>query len=81
MRRLIESINVSAWIVFVFASVYLFTITMIVLFIIFQAIPSDLCYCFFGLFTGETGALTYIWRTKKKKVEKDLDLPSDEPTI
>lgn len=78
MKKLINNLNVSQWVVFVFVSIYIFTITMIVLFCLYQTIPSDLCYCFFGLFTGETGALTYIWKTKKKKAEKDLDLPPDE---
>ncbi len=50
-----------------------FTITMIVLFCIFQQVPDTLIECFFGVAGGE-GVITFaIWWIKKKANRKDKD--------
>ena len=61
-----------------------FTITMIVLFCIFQQVPDTLIECFFGVAGGE-GVITFaIWWIKKahskptNRKEKDNDKQIDE---
>ena len=51
-------------------SVLVFTITMIVLFCIYQSVPDTLIVSFFGVFTGEGCICWRIWAKKKK-----IDLP------
>lgn len=47
-----------------------FTVTMIVIFCIFQAVPDTLITCVFGALAGE-GVITFaIWRIKKKANEE-----------
>lgn len=49
----------------------LFTITMIVVFCVFQAIPDTLVECFFGCAGGE-GIVTFaIWWVKKRHSKVD----------
>ena len=47
-------------------AVIVFTITMIVIFCIFQSVPDALIECFFSLFTGEAIITAVIWYVKKK---------------
>lgn len=47
-------------------AVIVFTITMIVIFCIFQSVPDSLIECFYGLFTGEAIITFGIWWIKKK---------------
>ena len=47
-------------------AVIVFTTTMIVIFCIFQDVPSALIDNFFNLFTGETIITFLIWWIKKK---------------
>ena len=61
-------------------SILVFTITMIVLFCIYQSVPDTLIVSFFGVFTGEGCICWRIWNRKKgilgsKNDEKD-DLES-----
>lgn len=46
-------------------SILVFTITMIVLFCIFQSVPDTLIVSFFGVFTGEGCICWRIWAKKK----------------
>ena len=56
-------------------AVMVFTITMIVIFCIFQDVPSSLIDNFYNLFTGEAIITFLIWWIKKKgqKNEKRPD--------
>ena len=47
-------------------AVIVFTITMIVIFCIFQSVPDSLIECFYSLFTGECVITFMIWWIKKK---------------
>lgn len=51
-------------------SILVFTLIMIVLFIIFQSVPDTLIISFFGVFTGEGCICWRIW-AKKKKIDID----------
>jgi Fe2+ transport system protein B len=51
-------------------AVIVFTVTMIVIFCIFQAIPDSLVECFYSLFTGEIVITFFIWWIKKKASTK-----------
>ena len=58
-----------------------FTITMIVLFCIFQQVPDTLIECFFGVAGGE-GVITFaIWWIKKAHTKKETknDRKTQEP--
>lgn len=54
-------------------AIIVFTVTMVVLFCIFQAIPDSLVECFYSLFTGEIVITFFIWWIKKKANRKDKD--------
>ena len=58
-----------------------FTVTMIVIFCIFQSIPDTLVDNFYNLFTGEAVITFLIWWIKKKgqKNEKRSDKQDNEP--
>lgn len=59
--------------------VLVFTITMIVLFCIFQTVPDTLIDSFFGLFTGETIICFVIWYAKRRfNLLKDNEDEDDE---
>ena len=62
-------------------AVIAFTVTMIVIFCIFQAVPDTLIDNFYNLFTGETIITFLIWWIKKKgqKNEKRSDKQDNEP--
>ena len=62
-------------------AVIVFTITMIVIFCIFQDVPSSLIDNFYNLFTGEAVITFLIWWIKKKgqKNEKRSDKQDNEP--
>lgn len=62
-------------------AVIAFTVTMIVIFCIFQAIPDTLIDNFYNLFTGEAVITFLIWWIKKKgqKNEKRSDKQDNEP--
>ena len=47
-------------------AVMAFTVTMIVIFCVFQSVPDTLIDNFFNLFTGETIITFLIWWIKKK---------------
>ena len=47
-------------------AVIVFTVTMIVIFCIFQSVPDVLVENFFNLFTGEAIIMFCIWWLKKK---------------
>ena len=59
----------------------LFTLTMIIIFCIYQDIPNTLVECIFQLFTGEIFLTFAIWWIKKKgqKNEKRSDKQDNEP--
>ena len=66
----------SKWCVgLMFASVFAFTITMIVLFARYQAVPEPLILSFFAFWGVEGGALAWIknCKTKHKKRKKPKD--------
>jgi len=52
-------------------AVIVFTVTMIVIFCVFQAIPDSLVECFYSLFTGEIVITFFIWWIKKKANKKE----------
>ncbi len=57
-----------------------FTITMIILFCIFQSIPDTLVECFFGVAGGELVITFAIWWIKKKySKEKENDREVKKP--
>ena len=59
--------------------VLVFTITMIVIFCIFQTVPDTLIDSFFGLFTGETIICFVIWYAKRRfNLLKDNEDEDDE---
>lgn len=62
-------------------TVIAFTITMIVIFCVFQAVPDTLVDNFYNLFTGEAVITFLIWWIKKKgqKNEKRSDKQDNEP--
>lgn len=62
-------------------TVIAFTITMIVIFCVFQSVPDTLIDNFFNLFTGEAVITFLIWWIKKKgqKNEKRSDKQDNEP--
>lgn len=47
-------------------AVIVFTVTMVVIFCIFQAVPDTLIDSFYSLFTGEAVITFCIWWIKKK---------------
>ena len=51
-------------------AVIVFTLTMIVIFCVFQSVPDTLIDNFFNLFTGEIVLTFAIWWIKKKHVPK-----------
>ena len=60
--------------IFCAISIISFTITMIVLFCIYQSVPDTLITAFFGLFTAE-GCI--CWRIWNKKQNKDCENQPD----
>ena len=54
-------------------AVIVFTVTMIVIFCIFQSIPDVLVENFFDLFTGETFITFAIWWVKKRYTRRTKD--------
>ena len=48
----------------------LFTLTMIILYCIFQSVPDTLIECVFQLFTGEAVITFAIWWIKKKQTTR-----------
>ena len=46
--------------------ILIFTITMIVVFCVFQAVPDSLIDAVFGLFTGEAVITFIIWYVKRR---------------
>lgn len=62
-------------------AVIAFTVAMIVIFCIFQDVPSSLIDNFYNLFTGEAVITFLIWWIKKKgqKNEKRSDKQDNEP--
>ena len=55
-------------------AIIVFTVTMVVIFCVFQAIPDSLVECFYSLFTGEIVITFFIWWIKKKASNrKDKD--------
>lgn len=63
-------------------AIIVFTVTMIVIFCVFQAIPDSLVECFYSLFTGEIVITFFIWWIKKKasnRKDKDNDREIKEP--
>ena len=54
-------------------AVIVFTVTMIVIFCIFQSIPDVLVENFFNLFTGETFITFAIWWVKKRYTRRTKD--------
>ena len=55
-------------------AVIVFTVTMVVIFCIFQSVPDTLIENFFNLFTGEIVLTFCIWWIKKRySKEKDND--------
>lgn len=62
-------------------AVIAFTVAMIVIFCIFQAVPDTLIDNFYNLFTGEAVITFLIWWIKKKgqKNEKRSDKQDNEP--
>ena len=62
-------------------AVIAFTVAMIVIFCIFQDVPSSLIDNFFNLFTGETVITFLIWWIKKRgqQNEKRHTEKSNEP--
>lgn len=62
-------------------AVIAFTVAMIVIFCIFQAVPDTLIDNFYNLFTGEAVITFLIWWIKKKgqKNEKRPDNKNNEP--
>ena len=57
-------------------SILVFTMTMIVLFCIFQSVPDTLIVSFFGVFTGEGCICWRIWAKKKGISLNDNDIES-----
>ena len=51
-------------------AIIVFTVTMVVIFCVFQAIPDSLVECFYSLFTGEIVITFFIWWIKKKATNK-----------
>ena len=62
-------------------TIIVFTITMVVIFCIFQDVPSSLIDNFYNLFTGETIITFLIWWIKKKgqRNEKRPDNKDNKP--
>jgi Fe2+ transport system protein B len=54
-------------------AVIAFTVTMIVIFCIFQDVPDTLIDNFYNLFTGEAVITFLIWWIKKKGQKNDKD--------
>ena len=54
-------------------AVIVFTITMIVIFCIFQAVPDVLIESVFSLFTGEAIVTFFIWWIKRRTGIKEED--------
>lgn len=54
-------------------AVIVFTVTMVVIFCIFQSIPDTLVENFFNLFTGETFITFAIWWLKKRYSRRTKD--------
>ena len=48
----------------------LFTLTMIILYCVFQSVPDTLIECVFQLFTGEAVITFAIWWIKKKQTTR-----------
>lgn len=49
----------------------IFTVIMIRLFIVYEAIPDTLCSCFFGLCGGECSVMGWIKSTKEKNKDRE----------
>lgn len=62
-------------------AVIAFTVTMIVIFCIFQDVPSSLIDNFYNLFTGETIITFLIWWIKKKGQNNDKRRNTEKDNI
>jgi len=54
-------------------AIIVFTVTMVVIFCIYQAVPDTLIECVLNLATSETVITFAIWWIKKKANRKDKD--------
>lgn len=48
----------------------LFTVTMIILYVLTGGIPDTLCTCFFSAMGGECGAMAWIKTAKEKNLQR-----------
>lgn len=48
-----------------------FTVTMIILYLLTGGIPDTLCTCFFSVLGGECGAMAWIKTAKEKKQQRE----------
>ena len=51
-----------------------FTLTMIVLFILYREIPDTLCTCVFSVLGGECGIMGWIQTTKTRHMERECEM-------
>lgn len=63
---------------FVAASLIVFTVVMIYTFQTYGAIPDTLCTCVFVALGGECGAMAWIKTTKERYRERDWELEDRE---
>ena len=78
-----KKLDITTDIALVFSAVMLilFTITMIVIFCLYQSVPDSLIVAFFGAFGLEGGYCAFIHKTKKEALilaAKKTALPADE---
>lgn len=56
--------------VIVYVTLLVFTVTMIILYVLTGGIPDELCRCFFGVMGGECGAMAWIKTAKEKNQQR-----------
>lgn len=72
---------IDKYLIFVFTSVILYTIAVLVIFYRQGLEPTTLTVSFFGLFGGEITLLALIKRLKLKKEDKDSEKDSEKKTV
>lgn len=57
---------------------FLFTVTMIVVFVVCGSVPDTLCTCVFAALGGECGVMGWIRTAKEKYAEKKEEKDADK---
>ena len=66
--------KMDVFLIIIFVTLAVFTITMIRTFHLYGSIPDTLCMCVFGVLGGECGAMAWIKTTQERRREREYEL-------